>query len=150
MGMEIFKIQKADTGVVFKSSIKFTGKHLCQGLFFNMVAGLRPKILFKRHRCFPLNFVKLLRMLFFSKYESLYDSGRPQLSDKKLLWKCLENIQEHIYIGLQVTSSVKLKIGWIHITIEIRCHKTLKIISSWLYFSRVFLSWLICLGGGYF
>ena len=45
----------------------FTGKHLCQGLFFNKVAGLRPAILFKKrlwHSCFPLNFVKFLRIPF--------------------------------------------------------------------------------------
>ena len=27
---------------------KFTGKHLCQSLFFNKVAGLRPATLFKK------------------------------------------------------------------------------------------------------
>ena len=34
---------------------KFTRKHLCQSLFFNKVAGLRPATLLKkklRHRCF--------------------------------------------------------------------------------------------------
>ena len=36
---------------------KFAGKHLCQGLFFNEVAGLR-------HKCFPVNFVKFLRTPF--------------------------------------------------------------------------------------
>ena len=43
---------------------KFTGKHLCQSLFFNKVAGLRPATLLKKrlwHRCFPVNFVKFLR-----------------------------------------------------------------------------------------
>ena len=35
----------------------FTGKHLCQSLFFNNVAGLR-------HRCFPVNFAKFLRAPF--------------------------------------------------------------------------------------
>ena len=28
-----------------KNFTKFTGKHLCQNLFFNQVAGLRPPIL---------------------------------------------------------------------------------------------------------
>ena len=84
-----FQNTEADTGVVFKSSIKFTGKHLCQSLFFNMVAGLRPKILFKRHRCFPLNFVKLLRMLFFSKYESLYMTAAVHSC---LIKSCSENV----------------------------------------------------------
>ena len=46
---------------------KFTGKHLCQSLFFNKVAGLRPAILLKKrlwHRCFPVNFAKFLRTPF--------------------------------------------------------------------------------------
>ena len=41
----------------FKNFAKFTGKHLCQSLFFNKVAGLR-------HRCFPVNFAKFLRTPF--------------------------------------------------------------------------------------
>ena len=48
---------------------KFTGKHLCQGLFVNKVADLRPAVLSKKklwHRCFPVNFVKFLT-------EGLYD-----------------------------------------------------------------------------
>ena len=42
---------------------KFTEKHLCQSLFFNKVAGLRPATLLKKrlwHRCFPVNFAKFL------------------------------------------------------------------------------------------
>ena len=46
---------------------KFTGKHLCQSLSFNKVAGLRPATFLKRrlwHRCFPVNFAKSLRTPF--------------------------------------------------------------------------------------
>ena len=46
---------------------KFTGKHLCQSLFFNKVAGLRPATLLKKrlwHRCFPVNFAKFVRTPF--------------------------------------------------------------------------------------
>ena len=49
---------------VLREFTKFTGKHLCQSLFFNKVAGLRPATLLKKrlwHRCFPVNFVKFLR-----------------------------------------------------------------------------------------
>ena len=45
----------------------FTGKHLCQSLFFNKVRGLRPATLLKKrlwHRCFPVNFAKFLRTPF--------------------------------------------------------------------------------------
>ena len=46
---------------VLKTFAKFTGKHLCQSLFFNKVADLRPATLSKKrlwHRCFLLNFAK--------------------------------------------------------------------------------------------
>ena len=49
---------------------KFTGKHLCQRLFFNKVAGLRPATLLKKslwHRCFPVNFAKFLRTPFYKE-----------------------------------------------------------------------------------
>ena len=52
---------------VIKNLTKFTGKQLCQSLFFNKVAGLRPATLLKKrlwHRCFPLNFVKFLKIHF--------------------------------------------------------------------------------------
>ena len=46
---------------------KFTGKHPCQGLFFNKVAGLKPASLLKKrlwHRCFPVNFAKFLKTFY--------------------------------------------------------------------------------------
>ena len=49
---------------VLRSFAKFTGKHLCQSFFFNKIAGLNPATLLKNrlwHRCFPVNFTKLLR-----------------------------------------------------------------------------------------
>ena len=49
---------------VLRNFVKFTGKHLCQSLFYNKVAGLRPATsLNKRlwHRCFLVNFAKFLR-----------------------------------------------------------------------------------------
>ena len=52
---------------VLKNFAKFTGKHLCQSLFFNKVAGLRPVTLLKKrlwHRCFAMNFAKFLRTPF--------------------------------------------------------------------------------------
>ena len=51
-----------------KNFTKFTGKHLCQNLFFNKVAV--PETLLKKrfwHRCFHLNFVKFLRTSFLQK-----------------------------------------------------------------------------------
>ena len=50
-----------------KNFSKFTGKHLCQSLFLNKVAGLRSATLLKKwlgHKCFPVNFAKFLRTPF--------------------------------------------------------------------------------------
>ena len=51
---------------VIKNFTKFTGKHLCQILFF-----FRPATLLKKrlcHRCFPANFVKFSRTPFFIEH----------------------------------------------------------------------------------
>ena len=49
---------------VLRNFTKFTAKHLCQSVFFNKIAGLRPATLLKKrlwHRYFPVNFAKFLR-----------------------------------------------------------------------------------------
>ena len=56
---------------VLKNFIKFTGKHLCQNLFFNKVAGLRPATLIKKrlwHRCFPVDLMKFPRTPFYTQH----------------------------------------------------------------------------------
>ena len=56
---------------VLRNFEKFTGKHLCQRLFFNKVAGLGPATLLKNslwHRCFPGNFAKFPRTPFFTEH----------------------------------------------------------------------------------
>ena len=48
---------------VLRNFSKFTGKHLCQILFFNKVAGLRLATLLKKrlwHRCFLVHFAEHL------------------------------------------------------------------------------------------
>ena len=56
---------------VLRNFAKFTGKHLCQSLFFDKIAGLRPATLLKKrlwHRRFPLNFAKFLRATFVTEH----------------------------------------------------------------------------------
>ena len=56
-------VQRYKNGVL-KNFANFTGKHLCQSLFLNKVAGLRPQTLFKKrlwHWCFLVKFTKFLR-----------------------------------------------------------------------------------------
>ena len=52
---------------VLRNFPKFTGKQLCQSLFFNKVAVLRPATLLKKtlwHKCFPVIFAKFIRTPF--------------------------------------------------------------------------------------
>ena len=52
---------------VLRNFTNFTGKYLCQSLFFNKLADLRPATLLKKrlwHKCFPVNFTKFLRTPF--------------------------------------------------------------------------------------
>ena len=52
---------------VLENFAKFTGKQLCQSLFFNKVAGSGPATLLKKRLwrgCFPMNFAKFFRTLF--------------------------------------------------------------------------------------
>ena len=53
---------------VLRNLAKFTGKHLCQSLFFNKVEACN--FIKKRlwHRCFPMNFVKFLKRPFFIEH----------------------------------------------------------------------------------
>ena len=56
---------------LLRNFAKFTGKHQCQKLFFNKVAGLGPATLLKKslwHRCFPVNFAKFPRKPFFTSH----------------------------------------------------------------------------------
>ena len=64
--------------IVLRSFTKFTGKCICQSLFFNKVAGPRPETLSKKRlwrRCFPVNFGIFLRSPFLQN-----TSGRPLLN----------------------------------------------------------------------
>ena len=52
---------------VLRNFTKFTGKHLCQNLFFNKVAWLSPATSFKKrlwHRCFPVEFCEISKNIF--------------------------------------------------------------------------------------
>ena len=82
---------------VLRNFAKFIGKHLCQNLFFDKVAGLRPETLLKKrlcHRCFPMNFAEFLRTPFLQN-----TSGRLLLAlhtCKIWLNECFLNSWHHI------------------------------------------------------
>ena len=52
---------------VLRNFAKFTGKHMCQRIFLNKVAGLKLVLKLKKrlwHSYFPVNFAKFLRTRF--------------------------------------------------------------------------------------
>ena len=64
---------------VLRNFTKFTAKRLCQSLFFNKVAGLRPATVLKKRlwrRSFLVNFAKFLRTSFFTEHLTIA-SGQP-------------------------------------------------------------------------
>ena len=73
---------------------KFTGKHLCQSLFFNKVAGLRAATLLEKklwRRSFPENFVTFLRTPFLTEHlcgcsETYHNSYANQFISHFLTW----------------------------------------------------------------
>ena len=82
---------------VLRNFTKFTGKHLCQVVFFNKVAGPEPATLLKKrlwHSFFPVNFAKFLRTPF-----SQNSSGRLLLDTQLFLAenpsKVLNGRQQH-------------------------------------------------------
>ena len=72
----IFLFRSSRPEVFYKTGVlrnftKFTGKHLCQSLFFNKITGLSPATLLKKrlwHRRFPVNFAKFVRTPFLTEH----------------------------------------------------------------------------------
>ena len=66
---------------VLKNFTKFTGKHLCQSVFFNKETLLKT-LLKKRlwHRCFPVDFEKFLRTPFFIEHLWWLVLGIPEIT----------------------------------------------------------------------
>ena len=70
-------------------------KHLCQSLFFNKVADLRPATLLKTrlwHRCFHVNFVKFLRTPFCIEHHWVAASESHRKSPLKEIYSVLPHI----------------------------------------------------------
>ena len=76
---------------VLRNFAKFTGKHLCQSLFFNKVAGLW-------HRCFPVNFAKIFKSTFFTEHlgtaASKNNKFRVRVRTKVIITTCNHQIQK--------------------------------------------------------
>ena len=81
---------------VLRNFAKFTGKHMCQSLFFNEITGLRPATSLEDsetlrlrdfwHRCFPVNFAKFLRTSFFYR-------AAPEAASEYIKWDTLKIFQ---------------------------------------------------------
>ena len=102
---------------VLRNLTKFTGKHLCQSLFFNKVAGLGPATLLKKrlwHRYFSVNYAK------FSRTPSLQKHLLVTASLKKVISKYIQGIPSIfqskitvINLGCATIFTFNLFIKWI-------------------------------------
>ena len=82
---------------------KFTGKHLCQSLFFNKVVNFKVATLLKKrlwHRCLPVNFTKFLRTPFLQNAV-----GRLLLCNETFLMLIALKLLNRWFIRLKVTYS---------------------------------------------
>ena len=104
--------------VFLQNFTKFTGKHLCQSLFFNQVAGLRPATFFKKrlwHRCFSMNFVKLKNTYFyrtppitasvqnFVSISNQIEVGLCSNRGEEVFSKVFASEEHHLYLSLSKT-----------------------------------------------
>ena len=93
---ENFQNTEAATQDFLKNFTKFIGKHLCQSLFLNKVAGLRQANLLKKrllHKYFSVNFVKFLRTTFLQTTVSQNMKAYVTVAGYSCLVKrCSENI----------------------------------------------------------
>ena len=88
---------------VLKNYLKFTGKHPCQSLFANKVSGLIPATLLTKtlwHRCFPVNFVNILRTTF------------SQNASVRLLLKHQKNVQNLFKVNIEDNRIMSLISFW--------------------------------------
>ena len=98
---------------VLKNFSKFTGKHLCQSLFFNKVAGLRPATLLKKKtlaQVFPCEYYKI------SKNTFSYRTPLVAASVYSILvWLPFKNKELQFYIlyfnNLKLTCKIFLKLN---------------------------------------
>ena len=78
---------------VLKNFTKFTGKHPCQSLLFNKVAGLRPKTLLKKKTLAQTLFCKfceIFQITYF--YRTLLVAASIWSSSSKVIFKYTNNV----------------------------------------------------------
>ena len=111
---------------VLRNFSKFTGKHLCQSLFFGKVAGLRPATLLKEklsHRCFPANFEKFLRIPFLTEH----------------LWWLFLKTQRIFFFNLALLKRFK-NCFWIKMHTDGKLSYKIKLVIDWIHF--LYMQWV--------
>ena len=104
---------------VLRNFAKFTGKYLCQSLFFNKVTSVRPATLLKRRLC---NFIKkeTMAQLFscefceISKYDFFYRTPPMNASE---IFQCKRNYMQLLFlktIGPIAQNRLFLQDFWIY------------------------------------
>ena len=113
---------------VIKNFAVFIGKHMCLGLFFTRVAGLKKRL---QHSCFPVNIVKYLKTAFFIEhFQWLILTNRP-------FW-CNSVISSFPDLTLILNSSWSDIISFSHITCSLMSLRVAKVLKFFNLFVLVF------------
>ena len=106
--LSIWKQQKQSSEVcykkvVFRNFTKFTRKHLCQSLFFNKVASLRPATLFKKRlaQVFSCDFCEIFKDTIFTEHlwKTASEAAVPRFCCRSRSENCLEIYRHTFVIG---------------------------------------------------
>ena len=106
--LSIWKQQKQSSEVcykkvVFRNFTKFTRKHLCQSLFFNKVASLRPATLFKKRlaQAFSCEFCEIFKDTIFTEHlwTTASEAAVPRFCCRSCSENCLEIYSYTFVIG---------------------------------------------------
>ena len=106
--LSIWKQQKQSSEVcykkvVFRNFTKFTRKHLCQSLFFNKVASLRPATLFKKRlaQVFSCDFFEIFKDTIFTEHiwKTASEAAVPRFCCRSRSENCLEIYRHTFVIG---------------------------------------------------
>ena len=127
---------------VVRNFAKFTGKHLCQNLFFNKVAGLRAETLFKKrlwHRCFPVNFAKFLWTPFVTEHLWWLLLTTVNISDVCFWFKSFKEFKSDISFSLKPLSSVLFSFFMFFLSFSVLFHYFLSLLIKMMFSSWEFI-----------
>ena len=125
---------------VLENSAKFTGKYLCQSLFFNKVAVWSLQLCWKKrlwYRCFCVNFAKFLRAHFLTENMKVVAS----VILLSWLWNHVQSQQQKNKV--RFVGSLRDGVVWVS-----RWSRLFRLVCRWFTIFSVGCSWYRMVSGG--